>query len=110
MNALLQFKIIAFFRVKYNSLLRLLQTRPGEKGPLMTPKIIPERQELSLQVSFFMCYQVCTIVYSTNESSHVSSFILYLLPKSLFYLLNFTAMVFVEMFSLHTSKTLNIVL
>ena len=96
--------------VIYDSLLLSLQTRPGEKGPLMTPKIIPERQELALQVSLFMCYHVCTIVYSTNESSHVSSFILYLLPKSLFYLLNFIAIVFVEMFSLRTSKTLNIVL
>ena len=33
-------------------LFRLSQTREGEKGPLTIPNIIPERQELALQVRF----------------------------------------------------------
>ena len=38
-----------------------LQIRPGEKGPLITPRIIPERQELALQVSF-----LCVIKFLGN--------------------------------------------
>ena len=38
-----------------------LKIRPGEKGPLITPRIIPERQELALQVSF-----LCVIKFSGN--------------------------------------------
>ena len=51
-------------------LFRLSQTRDGEKGPLTIPKIIPERQELALQVRFlFMRISFTRLHFLSNSHS-----------------------------------------